>query len=123
MSAEQDMTNKILSDQMIDIMKNKSAIIKEMLRILEDNKRYDAGLDNFIKAIDEGKTSNAQLAGMLKTIIKIQKDQSNAIRQLSMFGLILASSGELSKMAGTVACNMGNGKEVIREMFKQKMER
>jgi hypothetical protein len=120
MNLQEEFARLGLSDLMLKTMRNKEAILKEIFRILMEQQKCEQGLDNFIKAVDDGKTSNAQLGKMLRTMARVQKEQANALRQLCMVALVYTSGGSLSSDAAKVACNLGRGQEAIQEILKEK---
>ena len=116
MTAEEQV-RKMFGAQILSAMKNKESIVRELLRILEEQNIVMNGLDNFVKAVDDGKTSNAQLGGMVKTMCRSIKAQSNAIRQLSMSTLAYIVSDTFTADCATVANTMGPefGQQALRD--------
>jgi hypothetical protein len=121
MSFNEQLARLGLTEVMLRTMRNKEEIVRTILGILEGQKRAEDGLANFVKAIDEGKTSNEQLGQMLRTVVRVQREQAGSLRQLAMVALIYSAGGDLTSDAAKVACNLGAGQEALQEMFRAKM--
>ena len=121
MPSKEEQAKAALADLMLRAMRNKEEILKELLGILQRQKRVDDGLNNFAKALADGKDRNDQLAQILLTVVKIVQEQAGALRQLSSIALVYLAGENFTTDAAKVANKLGAGQDAVRELFRQKM--
>jgi hypothetical protein len=116
-------TKECFKEIMMRAIKDKASIIAAFIDIVEKQKTSEDGLQKFIEAIEAGKTSNEQLSQMLRTVVKVQREQAGALRQLSVLAIIYAADGDMSSDAAKVSMNLGSGNEALQELWKQRFGR
>jgi len=109
-------------EQMLGYIRDQEGIIRELIAIMQRCETSKNGLDKFINAVDQGLTSNEKLGQMLRTVCKVQKEQSAAIQQLAMGVLVYVRGGNFTTDAAHIACALGKGQEALKEMWKQKLK-
>lgn len=122
MSLQEESARKELSDLMLRAMRNKDEAISELIGILTRQQKVHLGLQNFAKALSDGKDRNDQLAQMLQKTIEVTIEQADSLRQLAIISLIYLSSDSFTTDAAKIANKLGAGQEALREMLKQKFE-
>lgn len=120
MDLREEFARKELSDLMLRGMRNKGQVIEELVGILIRQQKFHQGLQNFTRALAEGKDRNDQLAQMLSKTIAVTIEQAEALRQLAVICLIYLSSDSFTTDAAQVANKLGAGEEALRELMQQK---
>jgi hypothetical protein len=109
-----------LADSVLHAMRNRPEMLAKLHTSLENQRRFSRGLDIFLQAIEDGKTRPDQLIGMMKTMMKVQKNQAEALGQLIPFAMVYVLGETFVSDAAQVANKLGRGKEAVQHLFAEK---
>ena len=109
-----------LADSVLYAMRHRPEMLAKLHTTLENQRRFSKGLDIFIKAIEDGKDRPDQLAGMMKTMMTIQKEQAEGLSQLIPFAMVYVLGDTFVSDSAQVANKLGKGKEAIKNLFEEK---
>lgn len=99
----------------INLLKDKSGLIKYLLNIIMTADRDTKGL----LAMKERGFSTE---GMLENVLKVTAKQSDQMKHLALVALLLAQSSDFDVMVGHMLNKMGRGEEALRVMFEKKLK-
>ena len=99
----------------INLLKDKSGLIKYLLNIIMTADRDTKGLLSM-------KERGFSTEGMLENVLKVTAKQSDQMKHLALVALLLAQSSDFDVMVGHMLNKMGRGEEALKAMFEAKFK-
>lgn len=108
----------------MDLLKDKSALLTYLLKVIEDSDREREGLtmlrDSLVR--EDPNHSIDNIARCLSTTMKITAKQSDQLRKISVIALIMAQSSDFDADVAKMLNKMGKGEEALKQMFENKLK-
>jgi len=98
----------------LDILKDKSAIIKELLKTACDSEKITKGLRSL--------KDSENIDFKVEKLIEITANQNIQISQLSLVLLCYAQSTSFDTDVAIMLNKMGRGEEALKQMFENKLK-
>ncbi len=117
---KESLAREQLANLMLHALKNKEKNVQAIIDGLALAEQTAKNMPKFIEAVDQGKTSNKELAQMVRTLAKVAGKQAETMRQMSVFMLVLVSTQGFDSAAAELAIKLGKGDEAIRQFAKNK---
>ena len=114
------------SKDLIQWANNREDIISSFLSVIKDQSKAVTGLDNFIKQIDDSVEKEEvlrpdQIQHISKTLCKLQKRQSEGLRQATMACLVYVSHGSFQGDCQKGAIKMGyEAADLLKDILEKK---
>lgn len=108
----------------MDVLKDKTALIKFLIENLEECNKERSGLMRLSESLtrSDPNLTPANMAKCLATTMKVTARQSLAIQNLAMIALIQCTSDEFDKDIALSLNKLGMGQEAMQQMFKNKFK-
>jgi len=118
MKSEEDFAQMILA-----FVKDKRLVLEGLTDSLTKTDTNLRGLEKFIESIGKADMGNeANIRNKFRTLMKVQRDQNNMLKQLLLINLIYASAGNFTADSAQMANKLGLGEEALKAMFESKLK-
>ena len=109
------------SDELLEILKDKSKLMKLLLEVLAETQKSQHMLDESRYKINEDTSVDALKSHLRNTILALSKTQVN-LYNIATITLIYAQSSSFDTDVAMYLNKIGLGREAISTMFKNKMK-
>ena len=114
------LTEKELKDLMWSMFRSREQIIVELLKAFDDQATTERGCHRVDKEWNIYK-GDRNLETQLHTAIRINERQAKLLQKLILINLLYVMGNNSQSDAAHVLNKLGDGNEVLQEMFKQKL--
>ena len=109
-----------LAKLVLDLLKNKPAVIRRALADYELAQKHAAGLRAVAPSLSDDR-GEANVRHQLQTALKVLAAQSEVLQRLLLITLVGVASGDFDGQVTKLANRLGRGSEALRELWKQKL--